>query len=294
MPRIPVIIITGYLGTGKTTLLRHILANADRRYAVVMNEFGEVAIDGKVIAGKAVDMVELAGGCVCCSISGEFEAAIKEILEKAKPEAILLETTGVAEPDAIAISLEGVPEVKLEAVVCITDADGLLRFPSLGLTGRSQIEMADLLLLNKVDLVDKEKIAEIEKMLHDINPKAPIVRTQRCEIPLELLFPERRLGRKPIPHEHTEVAEIESFVWTSEKPLAKEKFEDVVEAMPAAILRAKGFVKFKEGPFLFNFLPGRWDLEPWPEAARTELVFIGKELSGTKDMLSDKLKDCEV
>jgi G3E family GTPase len=294
MPRIPVIIVTGYLGAGKTTLLRHILTTADRRYAVVMNEFGEVGIDGKVIKGKAVDMVELAGGCVCCSISGEFEAALKEILAKAKPDAIILETTGVAEPDAIALSLEEMKEVKLDSVLCIVDADGLLRFPSLGLTGRAQIEMADLILLNKADLVDEKKLKVLEEQLKAVNPSSSIIRTVRCEMPLELLFPEQRLGRQPIKHNHTEVAEIESFVWTSEKKLDKEKFEGFSSDLPSAVLRAKGFVKFEEGGFLWNYVPGRWDLEEWPAAERTELVFIGKELAGSKALITDKLKECEL
>jgi G3E family GTPase len=294
MPRVPVIIVTGYLGAGKTTLLRHILDNADKRYAIVMNEFGEVGIDGKIIAGKAVDMVELSGGCVCCSISGEFEAAMKEILQKARPDVVVLETTGVAEPDAIALSLEGMQDVRLEAVVCVVDADGLLRFPSLGLTGRAQIEMADIILLNKKDLVDDKYLKALETKINSINSSSSIVRTVKCAVPLELLFPERRLGRQPIPHEHTELTDIESFVWKSEKRLSREKFTVFADTIPAVVLRAKGFVMFESGAFLFNYVPARWDAEEWPNAECTELVFIGRNLGGTKDLICDKLKECEI
>src|SRR3989304_9553565 len=104
--RTPITLITGYLGAGKTTLLRNILDNADRKIAVLMNEFGKIAIDSQVIKGKNIDMVELRGGCVCCSLTGEFEAAIKEIIEKTKPDAIVVETTGVAEPDAVVIDIQ--------------------------------------------------------------------------------------------------------------------------------------------------------------------------------------------
>src|SRR3989344_1563710 len=118
--KIPMTIITGYLGSGKTTLLTHILETADRRIAVIMNEFGEVAIDSEIIRGKNVDMIELAGGCVCCSITGEFEYAVKEILEKTCPDHIIVETTGVAEPDAIIIDIdENIAGVRLDAVITI-------------------------------------------------------------------------------------------------------------------------------------------------------------------------------
>src|SRR3989338_4965688 len=97
--KIPITIITGYLGAGKTTLLRNILNNADQKLAVIMNEFGEINIDGKTIKCKNVNMTELLGGCVCCSLTGEFEAAIKEIIEKVKPDAIVVEKTRGSEPE---------------------------------------------------------------------------------------------------------------------------------------------------------------------------------------------------
>ena len=94
-------IITGFLGAGKTTLLKRIIDNLDRKFAILMNEFGDVSIDTDIITGKNVNIAELLGGCVCCSLTGEFEEAIKEIIKKYKPEIIIVETTGVAEPDAL-------------------------------------------------------------------------------------------------------------------------------------------------------------------------------------------------
>src|SRR5438270_14070985 len=99
--RVPMTLITGFLGSGKTTLLRHILAQTPQKLALIVNEFGELAIDSKVLEGKNVRMTELAGGCVCCSLIGEFDAAIDEILETVKPERIVVETTGLAEPESL-------------------------------------------------------------------------------------------------------------------------------------------------------------------------------------------------
>ena len=184
MPNItPLTIITGYLGSGKTTLVRHIIKSVKKRkLAILLNEFGELAIDSKVIKGKNVDMKEISGGCVCCSLTGELEAAIKEILAEIKPDHIVIETTGVAEPDGIIVSVESIPNVKLDAVITVADADAFVRYPSLGHTGIVQLEMADLILLNKRDLVDEKDLQRIEMVLGKINDRAAIIRTANGKV----------------------------------------------------------------------------------------------------------------
>src|SRR5688572_10669691 len=132
LERTPITVITGPLGSGKTTLLRHMVDTVPLRLAILMNEFGEIAIDSKIIAGTNVQMAELGGGCVCCSLLGEFDAAVHEIIETVAPEWIVVETTGVAEPDAIVLDLEdNLPGVRLDGVVTVADAVGLVRFPQL-------------------------------------------------------------------------------------------------------------------------------------------------------------------
>ena len=154
-----------------------------------MNEFGEIAIDTKVIEGKNVRIAELGGGCVCCSLLGEFEAAVNEIIEKIAPERIVVETTGLAEPEALVFNIqEALPQCRLDGVVSVIDADMLIRFPELGHTTRLQIEGADILLLNKIDLIEPGQIEPLETKLREINPTAAIVRTERCRIDPELLF----------------------------------------------------------------------------------------------------------
>ena len=179
-PRTPITLITGPLGSGKTTLLRHILATKAAKIAIVMNEFGEIAIDTKVIEGKNVRIAELGGGCVCCSLLGEFEAAVNEIIEKVAPEMIIVETTGLAEPEALAFNIqEALPQCRLDGVVSVIDADMLVRFPELGHTTRLQIEGADILLLNKIDLVDateiersKRSCTKLTRLLQSFAPSA--------------------------------------------------------------------------------------------------------------------------
>src|SRR5438876_5626992 len=215
--RTPITLITGPLGSGKTTLLRHILATRPAKIAVVMNEFGEIAIDSKVVEGKNVRIAELGGGCVCCSLLGEFEAAVNEIIQRVEPDIIVVETTGLAEPEALVFNIqEALPQCRLDGVVSVIDADMLVRFPEFGHTTRLQIEGADILLLNKIDLVEPRQIKPLETKLREINPTAAIVRTERCRIDPELLFGIGR-ERKIAPSEHVHQSEFESFVFTSSK-----------------------------------------------------------------------------
>ena len=292
--RTPITLITGPLGSGKTTLLRHILAVKAGKIAIVMNEFGEIAIDTKVIEGKNVRIAELGGGCVCCSLLGEFEAAVNEIIEKISPERIVVETTGLAEPEALVFNIqEALPQCRLDGVVSVVDADMLIRFPELGHTTRLQIEGADILLLNKVDLIElaSRTLSGLETKLREINPTAAIVRTQRCRINPELLFGigrERKIARLEHVHEH----EFESFTFTSGKIFSRHCFEDFANGLPTSVVRAKGFIRFADGEQLFNFVSGRWELEQF-ESDRTELVFIGKEIAAEKKNILNALRKCE-
>jgi G3E family GTPase len=302
MLRTPITLITGPLGSGKTTLLRHILATRPAKIAIVMNEFGEIAIDTKVIEGKNVRIAELGGGCVCCSLLGEFEAAVAEIIKKVAPEIIIVETTGLAEPEALVFNIqEALPECRLDGVISVIDADMLVRFPELGHTTRSQIEGADILLLNKIDLVDAKQIEPLETKLRKINPSAAIIRTKRCRIDPELLF---GIGRErkattlepgsPIPattHKHQ--PEFESFAFTTDKVISRDCFERFADTLPANVIRAKGFVRFPDSVQVFNFVAGRWELEPF-SADRTELVFIGKNIAAEKSTIVHALDECQL
>ncbi|MGH7983726.1 MAG: CobW family GTP-binding protein [Candidatus Udaeobacter sp.] len=295
IPLTPITLITGPLGSGKTTLLRHILATRPANIAIVMNEFGEIAIDTKVIEGKNVRIAELGGGCVCCSLLGEFEAAVSEIIEKVAPEMIIVETTGLAEPEALVFNVqEALPQCRLDGVVSVIDADMLVRFPELGHTARLQIEGADILLLNKIDLVKPTQIEALETKLRQINPTAAIVRTERCRIDPELLFGIPQSREKKVPRsEHKHQPEFESFAFGSEKIFSRDCFARFANSLSASVVRAKGFVQFADGTQLFNFVAGRWDLEPF-DARDTELVFIGKNIAAEKQAILGALDECIV
>ena len=285
----PITIITGYLGAGKTTLLKYILKKTKDKLAIIVNEFGEVAIDTKIIKGKNVNMTELAGGCVCCSLTGEFEAAIDEIIQKINPDGIVVETTGVAEPEAIIVDIEeNIPKISLDGIITITDADAIIKYPTIGHTGRMQIEMADIILLNKIDLINKKQIYEVENKIKKINDNALIFKTKNCEIDINYLF---GINTKKIvkEHKHHEI-KIDHFVYSSNKTFDKEKFEEFISKLPKEIYRAKGFVKFKDSGYLFNYVAGRDNFERF-KYNKNELIFIGENVNKIKNNILNSLRD---
>jgi G3E family GTPase len=291
-PRTPVTLITGPLGSGKTTLLRYLLDVVPKKIAILMNEFGEIAIDSQIIEGKNIRIAELEGGCVCCSLLGEFEAAVTEVIDSVHPDLIIVETTGVAEPDALLFDLqENLPQVRLDGVVTVADADAMVRYPRLGQTGRAQIEAADIIVLNKVDLVAAEQVAEVTAQLRQLNAEASILPTQRCQVDPDVLFGISQAHEVLAP-QHRHQLGMESFSYVSAATLERTCFEAFVEGLSPAVVRAKGFVRFPEGSYLFNYVAGRWDLEAFAKKATT-LVFIGEQATRHQADLIDALKHCE-
>ena len=187
---------------------------------------------------------------------------------------------------------EALPQCRLDGVVSVIDADMLIRFPELGHSTRLQIEGADILLLNKIDLIEPVQIEPLEAKLREINPTAAIIRAERCRVDPELLFGigrERKIARP----EHEHQPEFESFAFSSDKIFSHACFKRVADGLPASVVRAKGFIRFTDGPQLFNFVAGRWELEPF-EAVETQLIFIGKKIWEEKSEIVEILKQCEM
>ncbi len=292
----PITLITGPLGSGKTTLLSRILESPSLRLAVVMNEFGELAVDSRVIQGKNIQYVELTGGCVCCSLAGEFDAAVRELVDTVSPEWILLEATGVAEADALVYTVEeSLPIVRLDCVVCIVDAHAAIRYPSMGYAERSQLQSADLILINKTDLVSAEELGKVRAKIQAAGSGALSVETVKCGIDLSLLFgPDAaRSPTRLAPESHPgHRKEIQAFTASLEEPLARASFVELLQRLPPEVFRSKGFVRFLgEGEWVYNYVAGRIDFEEHP-APRTEMVFIGQGVEGVRDAVITGLRAC--
>ncbi len=286
--RTPISIITGYLGAGKTTLLKEILSNTTQKIAVIMNEFGEIDIDSKIIKGKNVNIAELSGGCVCCSLTGEFEAATKEIIKKYKPDLIVVETTGLAEPDALIFDIENeLPDLKLDSIIVLVDSDNFFKIP-LGRTGKVQIEMADIIILNKVDLVDNEEIIKLENEIKKINLRANLIKTKFAKVDQHLLFGiySKKDIEKEIKHEHAE--NVEFFTFEANRSVDKNKFEDLIRKLPKEVYRLKGFIKLNNKVYLLNYVAQKYSLDEF-KADKTQLVFIGENINKFKEKILKQL-----
>ncbi len=189
--QIPVTVLTGYLGAGKTTLLNRILSeNHGKRYAVIVNEFGEIGIDNELIVESDEEIYEMSNGCVCCTVRGDLVRAVEGLVKRPGGfDGILVETTGLADPAPVAQTFfmdDDIRErAKLDAVVTVADAKHLFLRLGDAPEAENQIAFADVVILNKTDLVTPSELAEIERIIRKINPHAVIHRTERCAIPLD-------------------------------------------------------------------------------------------------------------
>ncbi len=293
-PKVPIMLITGTLGSGKTTLLKRILQNARQRIAVIMNEFGEVSIDSKILEGDHLKIIDVSGGCVCCSMTGEFEAAIRELVETIRPEFIVLESSGVAEADALVLRVGGgMPQVRIDSVVYVVDAYAVAMYPYIGMSARSHIESADIILINKTDLISLQEAEQVETAVREYNPRAIFFRTAGCEVDTNLLFGLEVERRPRMGGPFRDMTTFESVSFATGKPLGEQRFRELVRRLPSQVYRAKGFVRLDGRGFLFNYVAGRSDLEEF-SSDETRLVFIGRGVKAVGGEILQGLRACEV
>jgi G3E family GTPase len=192
--KIPVTVLTGYLGAGKTTLLNRILTeNHGKRFAVIVNEFGEIGIDNDLVVGADEEVFEMNNGCICCTVRGDLIRIIEGLMRrKGRFDAIIVETTGLADPAPVAqtffVDEEVGSRTMLDAVVTVADAKWLLDRLKDAPEAKNQIAFADVILLNKTDLVTPAQLREVEARIRAINPYATLHRTQKCAVPLDAVL----------------------------------------------------------------------------------------------------------
>ena len=287
---VPILLVAGFLGAGKTTVVNHLLAHADgRRIAAVVNDFGAINIDAELIAGANEGIVSLTNGCICCSLQGDLLRTLANILRRSpRPDAIVIETSGVADPADIVRNLMDPViwrEAPLETVLCVLDATtraGTLNDALL----RSQLRAADIVALSKVDLVNAEQQERIRAAVAAIKPAAVLIEALHGRVPLDVVFPADP-DRPPPPRDpgrrRPASERFETLSWTSDRMVSLPRLQQAIARLAPKLARAKGLFEATEQPgrqLVFQLAGGRATLAPagpLPAAAsRARIVFIAE------------------
>lgn len=248
---IPVTVIGGYLGSGKTTLLNQMLTQSPaRRIAVLVNDFGEIGIDGDLIAATDGDTITLTNGCVCCMIGNDLMTALWSVRDREDPpELLFIEASGIADPAPIAHHAL-TPGFDLDGVVVLLDAETVRRrerHPVVGRTIRRQLAAADVLVLNKIDLVSTDQLADLDEWLGRMAPGVPVLHARSGHVPLAaltgLVHADISVSAAP-EHEH----EYISVAVTLDRPVDRAQLECLLDELPAGVLRVKGIVQLADSP----------------------------------------------
>jgi len=309
-----VIIISGFLGAGKTTLLRKILSwESDlSETVVIVNEFGDVGIDGSLLKNAGSDVVELTGGCICCTLKADLNLTLKEVWRQFNPKRIFIETTGVADPFMITDVFDDAElhdQMKVFKVITVLDIELWEARGCFGTVFSNQLRQADLILLNKIDVADENKISQFLREIHEAIPNSQVVPTIHCNVDPEIVLADRTR----IPqlanydelnhhhHDHGPQGENQddyekgsfpyiSFSFRSNDALDEKCFKLFTENMPWELFRMKGPVRFHDRTVLVNYVGGRNEWSAWEGHEETCLVFIGWKVD--KEETIRKLENC--
>ncbi|MDH3665119.1 MAG: GTP-binding protein [Alphaproteobacteria bacterium] len=328
MKKTRVDLLFGFLGSGKTTLAKRILTEygPKRRLALIVNEFGDVGVDGEILKGNDIDLVQLSSGCLCCTLKGSLHAAVVELAEKSKVDHIVIEATGVAEPEELLSSFAepGFQEkFDLGPMVTVVDTPKFSKIRSmLGPFYEAQVEKSDYVILNKIDGADADVLDGVTEETQELNPDAVIRHAEHCDVDIEEILDgpssealaryietyginDGRYHQEAEPHDHDATqqhdhathdhghghgarhAPASSFVIDVPGDIDRAALEELFASAPEGLWRAKGFVQIDGTDHLVQVAMGAVDITPSDPRDRHYLVFIGDGLE--RDWFDERL-----
>lgn len=301
--KIPVTIVTGFLGSGKTTiissLIDYLLLNGVK-VAYIKNEIGSEDIDGKLMRGKHINTRELLNGCICCTLTGPFYHAVSELVETIHPDRIIIEASGVADPSAIALLVSSHPLVYRDGVISVIDVVNFEGYKDLSLTARRQAQFTDLIVFNKVEMVSLERKKSVVGFVRELNDASPIIEASQGILEPQLAFGISRVEKNWISenesiHSHKSHLTDESmntihFIHTG--ITEKEKIQKILSELPLNIIRVKGFIQTSDGVYLVNKVGANCVFtkeKSLSEERDNHIICIGFSLSEWEDEIQRKL-----
>ena len=285
MNKIPITILTGYLGSGKTTILRHIMKNTDRKIGVLVNEIGEIDVDGALIEKNTEEIIKFSDKCMCCAIRGDIVDSINNLIKNFSPSAIIIETSGQAHPVPVALAINEDPLAEtcyLDAIICIVDAVNIFDIVEKDHTLMDQLVSSDFVILTKTDLVDSDQKEKVISWLKRMKPATPIIESHNGEVDFSIISEQEashEFATSALLDEHDH-HHLDSVSVKIDGQIKKKKFTKFLDSLDTNIYRAKGFINTDHGIYVFHKVGQRWELEPIEESPYPEnvFVFIGTEL----------------
>ncbi len=323
--KVQIILLSGFLGSGKTTLLKHIMSfDTDMSdIVIIMNEIGEVGIDGMLVKNLGSDVVELTSGCICCSMSDDLQESIEEILQRFGPRYIIIEATGVADPESVSnvIATSNFKDmVELYKIITVMDAECWKVREVFGTLFYRQLKQADTIIFNKIDLLKKDDIPQCLNEIHNELPGSQVIPAVNCRIEPEIIWlkpslsrmvkntsdrnrRDRRSNHRGIfpyfdhktgtgGHQEKIFADTNfvTFSFSESHPLNETAFNRFIRELPYELFRLKGMVNFGNRTMMINSVGGKTEWAPWEDDSETRLAFVGWNVD--PDVFLARLKAC--